>query len=138
MFRTGILRDIPGLAVAEKLPSYHNAYNQNAVVGNLIKTFTAGNPPVTIVLANKDKAVLDADYNRIINLEYSNAFFDIMPLQGYTSLTALRLGGRSLRGQRVPGIALLAMLAVVAVLALALPAISRRNVPDGTEYLILN
>jgi hypothetical protein len=127
VFHTGILRSIPGLLVAEKLPSYLSTYNKNAVVGNVITKFTVGQPPITILLANKDKAELDADYEHIIDLEYSGDFFDVTPSTGYTSLTALRVGSRVT--------AALAMLAVAAILVLLVT--SRRNVSDANEYLII-
>merc|ERR1712187_1071595 len=95
-----------------------------AIVGNLIEKCIIGRPPVTVLLANKDKAVLDADYDRIIDLEYSNAFFDIAPSTRHTWFKSLH-----------PGIAALAMLAVAAVLARA--TMSRRNAPDGKEYLTM-
>eukprot|EP00419_Tripos_fusus_P060862 CAMPEP_0172920022 /NCGR_PEP_ID=MMETSP1075-20121228/203239_1 /TAXON_ID=2916 /ORGANISM="Ceratium fusus, Strain PA161109" /LENGTH=185 /DNA_ID=CAMNT_0013779971 /DNA_START=45 /DNA_END=602 /DNA_ORIENTATION=- len=134
VFHTGILRSVPGLVVAEKLPSYLSTYNK-AILGNVIKKFTAGQPPITILLANKDKAVLDTDYERIIDLEYSNGFFDITPSTGETSLTEFHLGSQGLRGQRWPVLAASSVLAIAAVLALV--AISRRNIPDGTEYLTI-
>jgi len=141
-FKTGILRGIPGLAVAKKLPSYYGTYNRDAIVGNLIKQYTFGQSHLKILLADREEAVVDADYNRVIDLETSDKFFDINPLTGhgappaqgvYTSLTALRPGGDGLSGQRLPAIAALAMLALAALLALV--AMSRRGDPDGTEYI---
>jgi len=131
VFRTGILTGIPGLTVAEKLPSYLSTYKKDAVVGKVIKKFTKGQPPITILLANEEKTALEADYDRIIDLEYSDAFFDITP---YVSSPALNLG-QGLRGQRLPVIAASAMLTVAA--ALALGAMSRRDVPNGADYLTM-
>lgn len=135
VFHTGILKSIPALAVAEKMPSYLSTYKKDAVVGQEIKKFTAGQPPITILLANTDKTVLDADYEHLIDLEYSNDFFDITPSTGDMSLTALRPRSHGLRSQRLPVIATLAVLAVATVLALV--AMSQRKVPDGTEYITI-
>jgi len=140
----GMLRAIPGLAVAEKLPSYFGSYiDYLTQVGKPIRMNTNGNPPLTILLAHREEAVMDADYDRIVSLENSDGFFDVTPFPHgvatfyyyYTSLTALRSGDGGLLGRRLPATAALALLAVAAVLALA--AMSRRNVRDGTEYLII-
>jgi hypothetical protein len=132
----GILTDIPGLAAAKNMPSYFSSYNKRAFVGKPIESFPGtSNCAIYILIAHREKAVLDSDYNRIIELENSDAFFDITPSTGYTSLTALRSGNGGLPGHRLPAIAALAMLAAAAILAHAV--MSRRNVPDGTEYLTI-
>jgi hypothetical protein len=143
---TGLLKGIPGLAVAKKLPSYFASFKdatRGAFVGKMIAMNTAGNPPLTILLADSDEAVLNADYNHIVTLEDSNRFYDIVPLPlhdtapeqqpSQKSLTALRQGDNALPGPRLPAVAAVAMLAVASVLALA--AVSRRNARDGTDYL---
>jgi len=136
VWHTGILRGIPGMAVAKKLPSYFGSYNDRAVVGKLIKKFTAGNPPITLLLAHEEKAVLDADYDRIIGLEYADAFFNITGSKGFTGLTALRSGDGSFPGRwLLLAIAALAMLTVAAALAQA--GTSQQNAQDGSEYLTM-
>jgi len=130
---TGILTGMPGLAVTKKLPSYFGSYVETAVVGKPIRAIDGGHQ-CSIVLANRDKAVVDADYDRIVALVDANAFYDITPSTGYASLTSLRPSG-GLPGHLLPAIATLAVLAVAAVVALA--AMSRRNVRSGTEYLII-
>jgi hypothetical protein len=135
VFHTGMLKGIPGLAVAKDLPSYFGSYNERALVGKPIEKYTKGNPPITLLLADREKAVMDADYDRIIGLEYADAFFDIAPSTRYASLAALHEGGSGLTGHQPLAIVALAMLAVAAVSVVA--ATSQRNVRDGTEYLTI-
>jgi len=133
VFHTGILTGIPGMAVATKLPSYFGSYNNRAVLGKPIEVYTVGNPPITILLAHKDKAVLDADYNLIIGLEYADKFWDIVPSTGFAYFPALGSGDGNLPSQLLPAIAAVAMVALAAVMAIV--AVSRPNIQDGTEYL---
>jgi len=138
VFYTGILREIPGLAVAKKLPSYFGTYwkpDDPIVMGKLLKVQHASTSPMAILFVHKEKAVVDADYDRLVGLDLSNAFFDVTPLAGHTSLTARRPGEGGLPGHQLPAVAALVVLAVAAVLVLA--AMSQRNVPDGTEYLTI-
>jgi len=136
VWHTGILDGLPGMAVTEKLPSYFGSYNKYAVVGKVLKKFTAGDPPITVLLANDDEAVVDADYDRIIGLENADAFWRMRNADAST--TALRLGG-SLPGQRMPALpAVVALAALGVAAALALFARSRRGTQDGTEYIIIN
>jgi len=143
VFHTGIMRDIPGLAVAKKLPSYLGTYmkpDAPAPIGKLIKNPHGSHSPYAIILAHKDKAVVDADYDRLIDLEFANAFFDITPSAGRTSLIGLRQAEGSLPGHQLPAVTALVIIAVAAVLALAaqtLAALSQQNVRDGTEYLTI-
>jgi len=127
---TGFLNNIPGLSVAKRMPSYFGSYNDGLFVGSLIEKLATSHPCLQILLAHKEKAVVDGDYDRLISLEYSDAFFDIRPSRGYTSLSSLNPVDGSL-----PVILLLVMLTVAALLSLA--AMSRRSVRDGTEYLTI-
>lgn len=129
---TGILRGNPGLAVAKTLPSYFGSYDENAFVGKVIRKNTAGDPPLTLLLADKSSNVVQADYNRLIGLENSESFFAITPSNAGTALTELRPDSGSLP---LPAFAALAMLAVA--VAVGLVASSRRSVRDSTEYLVL-
>jgi len=133
--QTGFLRDIPGLAVAKKLPSYSSSFNQGMFVGAHIQKLPTSNPCLFILLTNKDKALVDADYDRIVGLENSDAWFDIRQSAGNTSLAALSSSVGVLPGNRLPEIAAVAMLAVAAVCALA--AMSLQKARDGTEYLAI-
>lgn len=129
VFRSGILRGIPGMAVVESLPSYFASDNNHAVVGKPIEKFTAGTPPITILLAGTDASVVDADYDTCIDLvDTSASFFDIAPPP-----VSLRLGSSTLPGSWHLAFAALAMFAATA--SVALTALSRRSVNDGTEYL---
>jgi hypothetical protein len=134
--QTGFLRDIPGLAVAKKLPSYSSSFNQGMFVGTHIQKLPTSNPCLFILLTHREKAVVDADYDRIVGLENSDAWFDIRQSAGNTSLTALSSSVGVLPGNRLPEIAAVAMLAVVAVSALA--AMSLQKARDGTEYLAIS
>jgi hypothetical protein len=131
LFHEGILRSIPGLAVVKQLPSYLSSYNVFARAGNLM--IPSDMSPLKIILVDKKQAVVDADYNTIMELVISGSFYDIMPLNRPT--TSLGRGYGTLPGSRLPAIAVMAILAVAAVLALA--ARLRRNVQDGTEYLAI-
>mmetsp|Transcript_85994 Transcript_85994/g.243510 ORF Transcript_85994/g.243510 Transcript_85994/m.243510 type:complete len:513 (-) Transcript_85994:624-2162(-) len=133
--QTGFLRDTPGLAVAKKLPSYWGSYNDGMFVGTLIDKLPTSHPCLFILLAHRQKAVVDEDYDRIIGLENSGAWFDIVQSPGNTSLAALRSNVDGLPGQRLPAIAALAMLAAAAVFTLF--AMSMQKVRDDTEYLAI-
>lgn len=132
---TGFLRDTPGLAVAKKMPSYMGSYNDGMFVGTLIDKLPINHPVLYILLAHRDNAVVDGDYDRIIGLENSDAWFDITPWMGHTFLTALRPSDASLPGHRLPAIAASAMFTVAALSALA--AMSRQSVQDDSEYLAI-
>merc|ERR1712178_72354 len=111
--KAGMLRAIPGLATARSLPSYQGNFNDGAFVGKLLP-LTAGHTPCWIFLASKDKAVVDADYDRLINIENADAFYDVAPTTGPVSLTAL---DHDLRVQWLPVIAAMAFLLVAAIAA---------------------
>jgi len=127
VFHEGILRSVPGLAVAKKLPSYFSSFNVFAHVGQLL--IPSDRAPVKILLVDSEKAVVDADYNRIIELETSGAFYDITqtpPISGLLAKLSLSAVAR------FP----LALVLVAAVFAVA-RRWSRQNVQDGMEYLII-
>lgn len=128
---TGILTANPGLAVAKALPSFFGSYNEGAFVGKTIRKNTAGDPPLTLLLADKSSAVVEADYNRLIGLENSESFFAISPSAPVASLTGLHSNG----GLPLPAIAAIAVLA--AALTAGFVARSRRSAKDSTEYLML-
>jgi len=130
----GFLRDIPGLAVAKQLPSYFGSYNE-MLVGTRIQKLPTSHPCLFILLAHREKAVVDDDYDRIIGLENSYAFFDIVQRAGNTSLTALRSSVGGLPGHRLPAIAAFALLTVVSAFTFA--AMSLQRVRDDTEYLAI-
>jgi len=131
---TGFLRDIPGLAVAKQLPSYFGFYNE-IPVGMRFQKLPTSHPCLFILLAHREKAVVDDDYDRIIGLENSYVFFDIRQLTGNTLITALRSSVGGLQGHRLPVIAVLALLTVASAFAFA--AMSLQRVRDGTEYLAI-
>merc|ERR1711966_452955 len=97
---------------------------------------TFGNPPVTVLLANTEKSVVEADYDRIVSMENSDTFLDIVPSEAPASLMSLRRGSRSSPDQNLPALAVVAMIAIAAVTA-AVAAKSERNTSDGTEYLVI-
>merc|ERR1711948_163325 len=116
VFKTGILRGIPGLEVAKKLSSYFSSLNERAVVGKVLEKDTGGHI-LKVLLAHEDQAVLDADYDHLISLEYAREFFLITPPTAYTSLRALGPKEDSLPGRLFPSIVAIVTLTVVAVLA---------------------
>jgi hypothetical protein len=141
IWHAGILEGMPGLALAKTLPSYFgcvNAHGGDLPEKGMMMEKNNGasvHSPLTVILVNENKDVVDADYDRLIDLMTSDAFFDIRPSTSHTSLRALHPGDRGFLGHSIPAIAASAMLVVAAVLAAG--AISRQNVRDGTEYLTI-
>jgi hypothetical protein len=125
-FHEGVLRSVPGMAIAKELPSYFSSFNAFADVGKLL--IPSDMSPLKILLVDSKKAVVDADYNRIIELETSGAFYDIT--QSPTPITLLM----SVKGVSMVAICVSAFL-VVAVFALA--TWSRQKKQDGMVYLII-
>merc|ERR1719387_3189739 len=83
--RAGILKSIPGFEAVKKFPSYLSSDIDSAagIAGMLGKELALTSPsaiPLAIGLANDDKAVVDADYARIIDMENANVFFDTRPV----------------------------------------------------------
>jgi hypothetical protein len=130
-FHEGILKSVPGMAVVKKMPSYYSSFNVFANVGQLM--IPSDRAPIKVLLIDSEKAVLDADYNRIVKLETSGGFYDITPSS--TPITSL------MSGQGVSSVSGLLAIAASAlfVLALVLARVvwSRPNVQEGMEYLIL-
>jgi hypothetical protein len=120
VFHEGILRSVPGLALVKKLPSYFSSFNVFAHVGQLL--IPSDRSPLKILLVDSEKTVVDADYNRIIELETSGAFYDITqtpPISGLLAAVAM------------------ALVFFAAVFAVA-RRWSRQNVQDGMEYGIIS
>jgi len=132
--RSGILQGLPGVEVAKKLTSFLSIDNHRFAVGDEIFP-TIYNPALNILLANKDKAVVDADYNHIIDLELTDGFFDIKSQAEHTSLPAMRTVTSGV--QRHPLLAIAALATLAVALIVALTGILQRNVRDGTEYLTI-
>jgi len=129
---TGTVQGIPGMELTKKLPSYFGSFNEGLVRGKVIEKLYNSHPCLFILLADKDKAVVDKDYNLLIDLELSLRYFDFAPLPSHLSLRALRhSSGKS------PILAGVALALITAAGALALVAMSRRNVPDDTGYVTI-
>jgi len=134
---TGRVKDIPGMAVAKKLPSYFNSFNEGLFPGTVIEKLYNSHPAIHLELAYKTKAVVEQDYNHIIGLEYSddfNGFIDMEPAEEYTSLLAPHHGGAGLSGNWLPALA-----ALVTVFAAAWTFVKflARSGRDATDYLTM-
>jgi len=132
--QTGIIEGVPGMEVAKKLPSYFGSFNEGLFRGKVIEKVYNSHPCLFIMLADKDKAVMDKDYNLLIDMQLSvpSLLFDIVPLPSHLSLTALRhSSGNS------PQLAGVALALVTVGGALACFAMSRRSVPDDTDYVTI-
>lgn len=132
--QTGIVEGVPGLEVAKKLPSYFGSFNEGLGRGKVIEKLYNSHPCLFILLADKDKAVMERDYNLLIDLQLSGTggFYKMMPAQSYLSLTALRHSSGDL--PKLAGAAL--ALGIVAAVS-AVVAMRRRNVPEDTDYVTI-
>merc|ERR1712070_201629 len=98
-------------------------------MGEFLPVTTPSTIPLGIALVHKDKAVLDADYDRIIQLEMPNAFFDTVEAGPHMSLPALRGGNFHL----------FVIVALLGGLLIAVMVFAARAQPEaglGTEYLL--
>jgi biotin carboxylase len=129
---TGTVMDVPGLRVAKNLPSYFSSFNEGLFRGKVIEKVYNSHPAIFILLANKEKSVVENDYNLLIDLQYSDGFFDMVVAPAHTSFLALRHSGG---GQQLAAISALAMVTVAATWALV--TISRRKVRDHTAYVTI-
>jgi len=126
-YQEGVLRGVPGVALAKTLPSYWDSDVQVPLNKVLLKT-TPSSIPVELALVHEDGAVVDADYARIVNLEAANGFFDIEEA-ATASLAAQRLGRT---GSTVQAILLLAVGAGVMVMV---AGIAFRRAKDDSENM---
>jgi len=129
--KTGVIRGIPGLEVAKKLPSYFGSFNEGLFKGKVIEKLYNNHPDLFILLADKDNAVVEKDYNTIVSLELAGTYYDIVPVAGSTSLAGM--GG--LLGRWPATTATLAFVTVA--VAFALVTFSRRNALDDTAYITI-
>jgi hypothetical protein len=126
-WRPGVLRGMPGLDAAKKLPSYIASGEEYANIGKLLPLTTPSSIPVEIALAHPDKSVVDADYARIIATEKANGFFDTVPLQPPFNLATSRLSAAT---------APMAFGAFMTV-AVLFAVLSRRREREDTVYLAI-
>lgn len=102
-YQAGILKAIPGLEAAKKMPSYYDSDIDSAqglagMKGKELALTTPNSIPVCIALVSKDPHVIDADYDRLIQMQTENKFFDISPvmLTGSLATSQIRLSERRL------------------------------------------
>jgi hypothetical protein len=131
----GIIQDIPGMGIVEKLPSYFGSFNEGLFKGKVIEKLYNSHPAIFILLAHKEKAVLDADYNYVISQEYSRTFFNIAPAPRNTSFAAPRHSAAGLLSRHLPVIATLAMVTVAAVWVLVTK--SRLTIQEDADYFTI-
>jgi hypothetical protein len=144
--RAGILKSIPGFEAVKKMPSYLSSDIDSAagIAGMLGKELALTSPtaiPLAIGLAHADSSVVDADYDRIIDMENANVFFDTRPAQHpWLGTTSFLSAGYHAHTQRSLPTALAYILAgLVGMSAWILFAIfsSKRQVRDDTMYLAI-
>jgi hypothetical protein len=133
LHHVGTIKDIPGMKLVEKLPSYRSSFYSGLYQGMGISHLTNGDPDIKIELAHEDKAVVDKDYNYIMNLEFSKMFYDIVP--EHSSFLALRQRGDSSLAQWLPTTVALMMFTIAVVLVFVRKSSSA--VEEGTEYVII-
>jgi len=132
---SGILTGVPGMAVAKRLPSYVGAHYKRAFVGKFIEKLNVSKAAITVLLAHKDEAVLYADYDRLIDLEYKDEFFDIAPLPQFRAAHA-DVGGPSDFGRSaLPALVVLTFATVVALVARLGQTAQEQTAQAGTGYV---
>jgi hypothetical protein len=148
----GTIKDIPGVAVAEKLPSYFRSINEGLPIGTKVKQLVNTGPSIYVLLAHNNSSVLIEDYDRLIDLQFSDGFFDILPPASahpsptapvprvpsptVPSPTVLRPGSNGLLEKRVRVIAATVTMVAVAVLFVFV-TMRRQKHRDDTAYLII-
>jgi len=83
-YQAGILKAIPGLDEVKKMKTYlssdiDSAQGLAGMLGKMLPLTTPSNIPVNIALKSMDEKQVDADYDRIIQMEKENKFFDTRP-----------------------------------------------------------
>jgi len=74
-YKAGTLVGVPGMDRAMKLKSFYN-WDLQVQIGQPLAKTTPSGIPASVALVHKDNAVVTADYNYLIDLSYSNRFFD--------------------------------------------------------------
>merc|ERR1711976_1058762 len=81
---TGIIKAVPGLAAAQELPSYFGSFNEGLYEGKVIEKLYNSHPAIFVILADADKAVIEKDYNYLIDLQLAqDNFFAISQSPSY-------------------------------------------------------
>jgi len=136
-FQAGILKGMPGLELAKKLPTYLSSDIDSAagLAGMLNKVLPLTTPnsiPVNIAFASHDEAAVYRDYDYMIELQAANKFFDIAPAMLKGSL----LARKAFASQRLPLLAFAALFLVCAT-AFFVYASRPKATPPGV-YLSLD
>jgi len=134
----GILIGIPGLYVAEHSPSYLSSDKEYATMGKVLPPTTPNAIPINIALVHPDEDVVTADYERLIDLEYADQFFDIMQLKKMPHQNA-PFPSTNLAGVMVGQTSLLMLAAVGAGLiatGVMVTRLTKRETRDDTEYFL--
>lgn len=133
----GILIGIPGLYVAMHSPSFLSSDLEYATMGKVLPLTTPNAIPINIALVHPVEAVVTADYNRLIDLEYADQFFDIMQLKRMPHQDA-PFPSTNLAGLMVEQRPLMLLAAVGGLLATGVMVmlVMRRKATDDTEYFL--
>jgi len=127
---TGVIKAVPGLAVTQELPSYFGSFNEGLYGGKVIEKLYNSHPAIFALLADEDEAVVEKDYNLLIDLQLSDGYFDIEQAPSELSLTSLRHSGGALLATATAALALVTVAAISAIARLPW-----RNVPEDTDYV---
>jgi len=148
-YQAGILTAVPGMEATKSSASYLNMDVDSAtglagMIGNLLPLTTPNSIPINIALANKDEAVVDADYKRLLSLQEKGDFFTVTPrLTPWAqspvaqSLSAARLGRNGFAAENLPLLFASLTLGVAAMVFIAVSAASsRREVSDPMDSYV--
>lgn len=94
-YKAGFLKAIPGLDEVKKMKTYlssdiDSAQGLSGLIGKVLPLTSPNNIPVNIALKSNDEKEVDADYDRIIQMEKENKFFDTRPSMLTESLATNR------------------------------------------------
>lgn len=135
-YKPGVLRGVPGFNSAKKSDSFlDGAFDSGAAIGKMLPKTTPSTIPMNIALANEDKAVVDADYAHLLNMEKEGRFFNTVQTADIFE-SELRLDGASISSNGMVALMACAFVAGLAAVVLQVQPLQGEK-PDDIEYLAI-